>query len=259
MLRGSYRQIARISDLVRRSRFVVGGTIRALKEATMMAVSVTDNTAVVTIQEVFMAPPSLGDYTGKEITVQLAELRRAKAGLQAVFFANSWLYGSSIAVIEVGRIEGEWDSALMHRLIADAELRRTDENLEARIARAVLVVVGRVEKTEPAREEQSGRPFTEHDPDWWEALVLVESVEKGKLSGPTITVLFPKSLDELWLDSPKFCEGQHGIWILQLNQKEKGWPSMRRSGYTALDPLDFQAAGQLDRTRALINRSRSPQ
>jgi hypothetical protein len=59
----------------------------------------------------------------------------------------------------------------------------------------------------------------------------------------------------MWIDAPKFPEGQYGIWILQRNQQEKGWANMRLAGYTALDPLDFQPASQVDRIRALVKRS----
>jgi hypothetical protein len=216
---------------------------------------VTENTAIVVVGEVFTAPPQLGDYTGKEITIQLEHSEGVEDGLEAVFFTTSWIYGESLAVMEVGRIEGKVDAKEIREQIAQAELALADQALEERIALAELVILGTVVRTAPEMEYRQSMPVTEHTPDWWEATILVESVEKGQLSKTETQSLFPNSRDEAWIESPKFREGQHGIWILQSDQEEKGWPTMRIPGYTALDPLDFQDASQLNRIRALIKRS----
>jgi len=56
----------------------------------------------------------------------------------------------------------------------------------------------------------------------------------------------------MWIDSPKFKPGDTGVWILQRNQQEKGFPKMRVAGLTALDPLDFQPSAALPHLRELV-------
>ena len=88
------------------------------------------------------------------------------------------------------------------------------------------------------------------------AVIQVASVEKGDVQGETLTILFPNSADEVWIDSPKFQVRQRGIWILQTDQDEKGMPATREPGRTALDPLDYQPMGALERVRRLIRTGR---
>jgi hypothetical protein len=254
---------ASLDELVRLAPLIVGGTVRKLGAASMPSVPVTSDTAVVRVDVVLRGPPELRDIARRDITVQLRPGRRPQVGARAVFFATSWLYGESIAVVEVGRMSGRGKDDDLGREIADAELRLADERLAERIAAASLVVSGRVEEVAPARVNRERMPQTEHDPDWWVAEVAVQTVERGRPPRPdagqpgrpgTLPVLFPRSADEMWIDAPKFQPGQEGVWILQRDQKEKGWPILRVPGYTALDPLDFQLPNQLDRVRALVRR-----
>lgn len=245
-----------IDDLVRQSRYIIRGTIQKLNAATMSAISDTTNTVVARVDEVLQAPKGLDDFTGRDITIQLSQSRGVKVGQQAVFFTNSWLYGESIAVLEVGRVAAGKDLTVLRKQIADADQKIADQALQTRIDRAELIIVGKVAETRPVQKEGQHGPMTEHDPDWWEAVIGIESVEKGQFPEMSVIVLFPHSTDEMWIDSPKFHVNQEGIWILQRDQKEKGFPVLRIPGYTALDPLDFQPKDQLEGIRMLIKGSR---
>jgi hypothetical protein len=245
---------ANIEDLVRQSRYIINGTVQKLNAATMSAVTVTPNTAIVKVNEVLQAPQTLHDYTGKDITIQLSDPKGVKEGQQAIFFTNSWLYGESIAVMEVGRMAAGQNLTDLRGQITEIDQSVADQALQSRIERADLVVVGKVVETRQVEGERQNRPMTEHDPDWWQAVIEVEAVEKGQVPGKQIVVLFPNSVDEMWIDSPKFREGQEGIWVFQMDQEEKGFSALRISGYTALNPFDFQTKDQLGRFRALINR-----
>jgi hypothetical protein len=234
--------VSSVEDLVRQSSFIFGGTIRRLNAATMAAVPVTEETVVVRVDEVLQAPETLGDHTGEDITVQLIESQEEiREGQRAIFFTNGWLYGESIAVQEVGRRSVE-DAARLPEQIADTYRRAAAEELQERIARADLVVVGQV--SDIYMVEREDPPASEHDPQWWAAIINPESVEKGDLNQPTVSVWFPGSIDVMWYRSPKFHARQEGIWILQRGQV--------RETYTALDPLDFQPREQLDRIGSLI-------
>jgi hypothetical protein len=242
-----------VLELLRQSQWVVSGTIHKMGAATLRAVSPTDSTAVVKVDRIFYGPQPFTDHLGKLITIQLRDIQPAKKGYKAVFFTRSWLYGDSVAVVEVGRVTGA-DNTAMQKDIDAASQNLADQRLADRLARATLVIAGKVTQTAPAREAQRRRIETEHDPDWWTAEIAVASVEKGALTAKTVTILFPNSTDELWIDTPKCKPGQDGIWILQRDQKEKGWPVLRAPGLTALDPLDYQTRDQLDRVRRLVKR-----
>jgi hypothetical protein len=56
--------------------------------------------------------------------------------------------------------------------------------------------------------------ISEHDPIWQEALVHVESVEKGSTGGKQVVVRFPGSNDVRWRNHPKLRPGQQGVFLL---------------------------------------------
>ncbi len=237
-----------VNDLVRRSRFIFKGTIQKLNAATMSVVPVTDSTAIVKVEQVFQAPETLGDYTDQDITVQLGDPKGAKEGQQAVFFANSWLYGESIAVVEVGRVAPE-DLTQLRQQIADAKQSIADEELQGRIASADVVVVGQVSSIRPVEPGEHLRArMSEHEPQWGEAVVSVEAVEKGELKQDPLMFLFSTSIDVQWHKAPKFHADQEGIWILHTGQVEE----LGAEVYVVTDPLDFHPREQLDRIKGLI-------
>jgi hypothetical protein len=243
-----------IDEQLRTSHFVVAGSVAKLGATTMPIDPTVPNVGVFKVDEILHGPRQLGGFAGREITVVFKDLRNVSAGERLVLFVTSWLYGESLVVLEVGRMEDRERTA-MRKEFDEARLRLADESLQLRINLAQLVIVGKVEKTAPAPKQGARTPITEHDPDWWEAVIKVESVEKGQHKGPA-TILFPKSVDVAWSQSPKFQPGQDGIWILQRDQKERGWPVLRRPGLTALDPLDYQPPSELDRIRGFLTRKR---
>ncbi len=123
-----------------------------------------------------------------------------------------------------------------------------EQTLQLRVRRALVIVVGQVSSVGPT---QLVPPLgvTEHDPRWTEAIVEVESVEKGD-AGPTVTVLFPGSRDVSWFRAPKFEVGDSGIWLLHKDLIEE----FDIPAFTALDTADFRPRSELDRVRALIRR-----
>lgn len=245
-----------IADYMRNSQFVVAGRIERTGATTMSMAPAAPNTGVFKIEEILHGPHVLNGFAGKEITVMFGDGPAARAGESTVLFATSWLYGDSIAVIEVGRMEPR-EPERMRKEIHEAQQGIADEHLTERIARAELVILGKVIGTHPAPEDIRRRmPITEHTPDWWVAEIEIESVEKGHHEGKRISIYFPNSQDVAWHDAPKCTPGDEGIWILQRDQQEKGWPIMRVSGFTALHPLDYQPPERLNHVRSLVRRQR---
>jgi hypothetical protein len=239
-----------VAELLDGSQWVILGKVRKLGASTMPEAPASSNTAVVRVTEVLHGPAPFADHVGRDITVVSQDLKGLKVGSSAVFFARSWLYAESLAVIEVGRLS----SVNPDKMAADikgAEQANFERRLGERIAAASVVVVGAVADIRQGPEPRQ-RVETEHAPEWAEAVVKVHEVLKGKAPDQGIAVLFPTSLDELWIDSPKFAPGQTGVLILQRNQEEKGWPVLRVPGLTALDPLDVQPVEMLDAIRKII-------
>ena len=165
-------------------------------------------------------------------------------GQQAYFFTNGAVYGKSIAVREIGRLEAVPKEFELE--IAAANQKPDENHLKRRLARAELVVVGKVESIKPV--EKKPARITEHDPQWQQAVITVHSVEKGELKDKTVVVLYPASRDVMWYKSPKFKVGQESLWILHRDLPKDS----DLKGFTALDPADVHPKDQVERVRKLI-------
>jgi hypothetical protein len=86
------------------------------------------------------------------------------------------------------------------------------------------------------------------DPMWLEAVVQIDSVEKGKYAEKTIVVTFPGSKDIRWQGVPHFKAGDEGVFLLHT----RDFPELGRKGWAALDPLDFQPKTELEHLRQLL-------
>ena len=203
-----------LEELVERSdryQFVFKGTVTKVNAATLKEIRATTSTIIVKVDEVLPVPAIsaiLGNFTGKEITVQLSTPSTVRIGEQFVFFATSWMFGSSIAVREVGRTKPEPDISTR---IADALAKSADNKLRDRLMGAELVVAGRVSAARSAPENVRRDAISEHDPHARVAVIQIESFLKGQISERSVVVLFPGSRDVMWASAPKFREGQEGI------------------------------------------------
>jgi len=252
-----------VREWTAQSGLIFSGTVLRENDATMTAVPAEAGSAVVRVDRVLKAPPALAGLAGQEITLVPAAGRSLTAGQQSVFFTRSWIYGDSLAVIEVGRLEQAGDQAdkglaadmgELSSLIGEADRGTEDDRITQRLHRADLVVTGRVRETHPLRRGQPG-PTSEHDPDWWEATVEVSSADKGQPpQGQLLTVLYPSSTDEFWIDSPKLTPGMEATFLLQQDQDEKGFPVHRVAGLTALHPLDVHPVAARQRIQGLLGR-----
>lgn len=229
------------------SSYVFRGRVVRSRASTMPQVAAGTNTAVVLVEEVYHAAATMPNMRGKEITLNLAQ--DAAAGRSYIFFANIWLYGTSLAAREAGRLDTRADAGAERKLVQDAFQSKQDRALRQRIDRAALVVLGKVLRTQPITRNPRW-PVSEHDPQWWIAIIQVEGTAKGQ-SPREQTVVFPNSTDELWIDSPKFKAGQEGVWILQRDTQEKVPTVYAVPGYTALDQMDFQPRQAWDKIRQL--------
>lgn len=127
-----------VQDWVAQASFVFRGRIKSLGKSNLEGVPPDDRMATVEVREVVVAPPDLGDLTGKTITVYLTNRQGLRAGSQSTFFARNWHVGRSIGVVEVGRTNAPTDE--VRQRVGDAQLRQMDAKLEERLRGARLIV-----------------------------------------------------------------------------------------------------------------------
>jgi hypothetical protein len=215
-------------------------------------------TAVVRVDEVISAPEAVGDVTGREITVRLSDSRKLRRGSRHLFLATSLQFGDQIAVTEVGHlpVRGRVERQV-RRAVLDEKLREFDEALEERLRLASTVIYGVVLRVESVVPDAGG-PATlgEAAPSFRAAELRAWRTLKGR-PGEETGVIFPFPRTQKWSEVPLFVEGEEGVWILQpargqtLAAGSVKVPDVP-GGFTALDPLDFQAPGLLARIELLL-------
>jgi hypothetical protein len=247
-----------VQELTDQSSFVFEGDVRRLGAVTTSGIPATPEMAVVHVSKILKGPDALSGFSGQEITVQLHQHESAHEGLRAVFFTSSLHFGEGLVVREVGRLEAR--GRALEREVHAAMERAGDEQLFHRLEQAEIVVSGVAIETRPYEPPaRAKRPVSEHDPDWWECVIKVETVEKGEVKtkgrGKTATrevvALFAHSTDIMWYRAPKFEKGSKGIWLLQrMELRGERVPEL-----VTTHELDFQPVSQLERIRALLKRT----
>ena len=236
-------------ELIRQSTFIFAGTVQKLNASALDVVPATQSTATVRVDEVVENAGVVTDVLGSDITVQLRAPGSLKEGQRALFFSNVATYGESIVVDEVGHSDLTPEALeTLRGQIKEAHAKASDEQLQKRIAQADLIVAGSVISAQPTSETQQRPPGSEHDPRWWQATIKVQSVEKGPAQKGDVVLFFPSSDDVRWFASPKFKQGQQGVFLLHRSEDT----SLRVRGYTALDVQDFQPMEQRERIQKLI-------
>ena len=204
----------------------------------MPGVPVTDNTARVTVEEVLRSLGTVDDYSGRDITVQLAS--PAEAGQRLTFFTRGWLYGQGVAVVEVARADaGERTS------VTCASGSRT------------WTGGGRTGHAGPYRRSGLDRCWAGpgHQTHRSRSL-LSRSASTSRTGGRRSWRSIPSRWAPRLRHCPRAVPPQHGRGVDRLpqfapaggvfgrcfrDQQERGAANMRVSGaLTALDPLDFQ-------------------
>jgi len=258
--------------LARQASFVFKGTVKKLKAATLPSVPVTDQTVIVHVDQVLQAPKLLSGYEGKDITVQLGKEKKLKEGEQAIFYTNGWLFGDSIAVQSIGHTEAGTSARPLMANESRSIRTKEDRDLQEHLADADVVIRGRVVSVglpEGSSVRGAGKKavsstthVSEHSARWNEAIVDVQSIEKGRPSHKQISVRFASSGDVAWAKAPKLEPGQEGVFILHNAEPEKViGTSKRGSGaakggrqqsYVALHAHDFLPAHSAGNVKALM-------
>jgi hypothetical protein len=228
--------------LAAQSNFIFQGTVQRLNDSTEGQVPASPSTAVVRVDKLIQGADMASNVIGREITVMLLKPRSVAVGRSVLFYSNVAVVGKSVAVKEVGHVEAAASGQTAQAV--DYAASKAQRALQQRVAGADLVVTGTVASVR-APERKTTLPPSEHDPEWTEAIITVQSTEKG--SAPQrVVVWFPASDDIGWFRAPKLKSGQTGVFLLR-RAAERGL-----QGFTALDPLDVQPAPERERVRGMI-------
>src|SRR5215472_7857627 len=248
-----------------KSSIIFSGTVSQLGATSFADVPKSAQTIIVKVDSVEKKPAAVSLKKGDSVTVEVKDPSSFQEGTRVTFYTDGWIFGAGVAVKELGHETGAAaEPAPMTTASKPAGQGKneiSDQELMERMKASDFVVVGRVTDVRKwnAPKAKYGAPsrVTEHDPDWHEAVVEVQSVLKGgKVKGNKVIVRFPNRNDVAWVSSPKFAKDQRGIFCLN-RDKSTGVPSTKMGGqqvnvYTCLGHGDALPISDEARVRALL-------
>jgi hypothetical protein len=251
--------------LARQSSIVFSGTVSQLGAASFAGVPQSPNTIVVRVDSVLKKPSAISLKKGDNVTVELKDPSGFQQGTQATFYTDGWIFGSGVAVKELGHEFNTGGGAAASGAAAggaalgQSQDQISDQDLQNRLNSADFVVIGRVKEVHRWNVPKSATPHrvSEHDPDWHEAVIQVQSVLKGgQVKGNKVVVRFPGRNDVAWVHSPKFEKNQQGIFCLNRDQASR--VTTEKVGgrqvnvYTCLGHGDSLPMSDVPRVRSLL-------
>jgi len=227
--------------------FVFQGRVRTLGENNLRGILSAPDQALVDVEEVLLAPSSLGDLRKRVLTVVMN--RPAKRGMRGVWWATSWVFGDEIGVIELGRAEGARAATIWYDVVG-ARLAALEDVVLARVSGADLIVAGAVVSI-----EELGLDGIAEGTTWRRAAVRVTGVVKGQ-AGDEALIQFPGVGSPRWATAPRLVLEQEGVFTLRRPSREPRMKRVKASGaWVALDPNDVHAASALPRIETLVRKA----
>jgi hypothetical protein len=245
--------------LLGKASIVFSGTVSQLAATSFADVPKSAQTIVVSVDAILKKPAAVSLKKGDRVTVEAKDASAFQEGTHATFYTDGWIFGSGVAVKELGHVLGE--AAPAAGVSAHGQDQLSDQELKDRMNASDFVVIGRVTDVRRwnAPKTKSGSPLrvTEHDPDWHEAVVEIQSVLKGgQVKGNRVVVRFPNQNDVAWVRSPRFMKNQRGIFCLN-RDKGTGATTTKLGSqdvyvYTCLGHGDALPLAEEARVRALL-------
>src|SRR5437879_7128633 len=210
--------------LARQSSIVFAGTVSQLGATSFADVPKSAHTIVVLGDSVPKKPSAGSLKKGDSVTVEVKDPSAFHEGTQATFYTDGLIFGSGVAVRELGHEvkpgggKARAGGSAAGRSFAQMQQQISDQELRDRIASADFVVAGRITDVHPWKVPKSAAvPYrvTEHSPDWHEAVLQIQSTLKGaKVKKNRMVVRSPGSRDVAWEDSPRFEKHQTRVYFL---------------------------------------------
>ena len=88
--------------LVKQSSIVFAGTVSQLGTTSFAGVPKSAQTIVVRVDSVLKKPPAVSLKKGDNVTVEVKDPSAFRDGTQATFYTDGWIFGSGVAVKELG-------------------------------------------------------------------------------------------------------------------------------------------------------------
>jgi hypothetical protein len=254
--------------LVKQSSIIFDGTVSELAATSFADVPKSPQTIVVRVDSILKKPAAVSMKKGDSVTVEVKDPSAFQPGAQATFYTDGWIFGSGVAVRELGHSPKPTGGkpgatvAAEEKSLGQVQQQISDQELKDRIASADFVVIARVTDVHKwAVPKSVSVPYrvTEHDPDWHEAVIQIQSTLKGpKLKKNKLVVRFPQCNDVAWVHAPKFEKHQQGIFFL-MKDDVSGAPTALFEGtevnaYTCLRPGDWLPKSDEGRVRSLLKK-----
>ena len=253
--------------LVQQSSIIFAGTVSQLGATSFADVPKSAQTIVVRVESVLKKPAAVSLKKGDNVTVEVKDPGAFQPGMEVTFYTDGWMFGSGVAVKELShamRPSGgkRGGAGAEEKVLGQIEEQISDQELEQRLASADFVVIARVTDVRKwTAPEVASVPHrvTEHDPDWHDAVIKIESILKGpKLKKNKLVVRFPQCNDVAWAHAPKFEKHQEGIFFLKKDEVS-GAPIALLEGtevnaYTCLRPGDWLPKSDEARVRSLLKK-----
>src|SRR6202048_2582286 len=184
--------------LVKQSNITFVGTVSQVAATSFAGVPKSPQTIVVRVDSVLKKPAAVSLKKGDTVTVEVKDPAAFPEGTQATFYTEGWIFGSGVAVKELGHAPpGGANTGAQTVEQVPSEI--TDQDLQRLIAASDYVVIGRITDVHPWKVPKSAAPryrTSEHSASWHEAVLQVQSVLKGpKLKRNKIVLRFPLSRD----------------------------------------------------------------
>jgi hypothetical protein len=248
--------------LAKQSNITFVGTVSQVAASALTAVPKSSQTIVVRVDSVLKKPAAVSLKKGDTVTVEVKDPAAFQEGTQATFYTEGWIFGSGVAVKELGHAappSGATQAPVEtpEKTVVQSPSDISDQDLQRLIAAADYVVIGRITDVHPWKVPKSAAPryrTSEHNASWQEAVLQVQSVLKGpKLKKNKVVVRFPLSRDVAWVSAPKFEPGQQGIFILQKDEvSDASVGGYKADVYTCLKPGDWLPMTEEARVRSLL-------
>jgi hypothetical protein len=253
--------------VVQQSSIIFAGTVSQLGATSFSEVPKSAQTIVVRVESVLKKPPAVSLKKGDNVTVEVKDPSAFRPGMEATFYTDGWMFGSGVAVKELSheaRPSGgkPGRAGVDERVLGQIEEQISDQELKQRLALADFVVIAKVTDVRPWTVPDAAsvpHRVTEHDPDWHDAVIKIESVLKGpKPKKNKLVVRFPQCNDVAWAHAPKFEKHQEGIFFL-MKDEVSGAPVALLEGtevnaYTCLRPGDWLPKSDAARLRSLLKK-----
>lgn len=249
--------------LLRQSSIVFRGTVLQIGAVSFAEVPASPQTMVVRVDGILKKPSAVSLKDGDKVTVKAKESGAFHEGTKMTFYSDVWMLGSGVAVLETGHVSLPTESmtpAAHLEAFHQTEQRAADVELQQRLGEADMVVVGHVMQVHPwtgATLASGPSHISEHEANWHEAVVKVESSIKGAQS-KQIVIRFPKSQDVAWAASPRFTKGQTGTFVLKVDQVSGATKAIlsgaQVTAYTALKTSDVLPASAAAHVRTLLQK-----